>query len=106
MPFARIGEQNEGDAWMSNGVPSMLLTGLAQTRGLEIVGTERLHDALKRRGGTSLASLDQGAAADRRLGTRALARLSLAASPARGRKSGSMRSSRTYRVAVSSSLTV
>ena len=64
MPFARIGEQNEGDAWMSSGVPSMLLTGLAQTRGLDIVGTERLNDALKRRGGTSFASLDKSAAAD------------------------------------------
>ena len=64
MPFARIGEQNDGDAWMSNGVPSMLLTGLAQTRSLDIVGTERLNDALKRRGGTSFASLDKSTAAD------------------------------------------
>ena len=65
MPFARIGgEQDRDGAWMSNGVPSMLLTGLAQTRGLNIVGTERLNDALKRRGGTSLASLDKSGAAD------------------------------------------
>ena len=64
MPFARIGEQNESDAWMSSGVSSMLLTGLAQTRGLDIVGTERLNDALKRRGGTSFATLDKSAAAD------------------------------------------
>ena len=32
-------------AWLSRGVPSMLLTGLAQTRGLDIVSGQRLQES-------------------------------------------------------------
>ncbi len=74
MPFDRVGAQDPDGEWMSNGVPSMLLTGLAQTRGLDIVGTERLNDVLRQRGGTSLGLLDKSQAADvaRRAGARAV----------------------------------
>jgi eukaryotic-like serine/threonine-protein kinase len=46
-------------AWLSKGVPTMLLTGLTQTRGLHIVGAQRLHEALKQLGYENLESLDQ-----------------------------------------------
>jgi TolB-like protein/predicted Zn-dependent protease len=61
-------------AWLSKGVPTMLLTGLAQTRGLEIVSAQRLHEALKQLGHDSLESLDQAQAADvgRRAGATAV----------------------------------
>ena len=59
MTFENDGAPDKDAAWLSSGVPSMLLTGLAQTRGLNIVGAERLSEALKRRGGGSLAALDR-----------------------------------------------
>jgi serine/threonine protein kinase/tetratricopeptide (TPR) repeat protein len=61
-------------SWLSKGVPSMLLTGLAQIRGLDIVGTQRLHEALKQHGQDNLESLDKGAMADvaRRAGAGAI----------------------------------
>ncbi len=40
----------EDVAWMSRGVPNMLLTGLAQTRGLDIVSAQRLHEAIRQTG--------------------------------------------------------
>ena len=49
---------------MSRGVPNMLLTGLAQTRGLDIVSAQRLHEAIRQTGRDSLASLDQSQIAD------------------------------------------
>ena len=65
MGFEYVGGiQNQDNAWLSRGVPTMLLSGLAQTRGLDIVSSERLSEALKRRGGTSLASLDKSQAAN------------------------------------------
>ena len=54
----------EDVAWMSRGVPNMLLTGLAQTRGLDIVSAQRLHEAIRQTGRDSLASLDQSQIAD------------------------------------------
>jgi TolB-like protein len=44
-------------AWLSRGVPSMLLTGLAQTRGLEIVSGQRLQDVTRQVGASSLEGL-------------------------------------------------
>ena len=64
MNFENVGAAPADDTrWMSSGVPSMLLTGLAQTRGLEIVSAQRLHDAVKQIGG-SLESLDKSQAAE------------------------------------------
>ena len=59
MSFANLGGGPE-TAWLSQGVPSMLLTGLAQTRGLDIVSAERLHEVIRQTGQKSLESLDRG----------------------------------------------
>ena len=54
----------EDTAWLSTGIQSMLITGLAQTPGLDIVSPQRVHEALKLAGHTDLASLDRSEAAD------------------------------------------
>jgi tetratricopeptide (TPR) repeat protein len=54
----------EDTAWLSTGIQSMLLTGLAQIPGLDIVSQQRVHEALKLAGHTDLASLDRSEAAD------------------------------------------
>lgn len=38
---------NSDIAWLGRGLPSLLVTGLAQTRDLEVIGTERLADAAR-----------------------------------------------------------
>ena len=74
MHFQHAGAQDSGSAWLAGGVPSMLVTGLAQTQGLEIVSERRLLQALAQSGGASLASLDKEQAADvaRRAGAGAI----------------------------------
>ena len=69
----------EETAWMSRGVPNMLLTGLAQTRGLDIVSPQRLHEVIRQTGRDSLESLDQSQFADvaRRAGAGAIVRGSI-----------------------------
>jgi serine/threonine protein kinase/tetratricopeptide (TPR) repeat protein/TolB-like protein len=65
MRFENVGgAQSEDIRWLSDGVPSMLLTGLAQTQGLDIVSARQLLDTLKQTGGTSLAALDRSQAAE------------------------------------------
>jgi tetratricopeptide (TPR) repeat protein len=61
-------------AWLSQGVPSMLLTGLAQTRGLDIVSLPRLHEVARQMGGENLESMrrDQFAELARRAGAGAI----------------------------------
>ena len=57
MPF----DDRSGDpanAWLSSGVPSMLVTSLAQTPGLDIVGTDRLESSFRELG---LAQTDPSA---------------------------------------------
>jgi len=51
-------------AWLATGVPSMLLTGLAQVRDLDIIGPQRLHEALEQAGYRDGASLDSAQIAD------------------------------------------
>ncbi len=51
-------------AWLSKGVQSMLLTGLAQTRDLRLVSTQRLHEVVRETGTASLDSLDRAQASD------------------------------------------
>jgi tetratricopeptide (TPR) repeat protein/TolB-like protein len=53
----------EETAWLSTGVQTMLLTGLAETPGLDIVSTQRVHEALKQAGHADLLSLDRSEAA-------------------------------------------
>ncbi len=58
MPFDNMAG-TEDTAWLSKGLPSMLLTGLAQTRGLDIVSPQRLQEIVKQTGSQSLESLDR-----------------------------------------------
>ncbi len=59
-------------AWLARGLPSMLLTGLAQTPDLEVVGTERLNDAARQLGAASVDGVDRSRMAElvRRAGAR------------------------------------
>jgi TolB-like protein/tetratricopeptide (TPR) repeat protein len=61
-------------AWLSTGIPSMLLTGLAQTPGLNVVSAQHLHEALLGAGYKDFASLNRSQSADvaRRAGARAV----------------------------------
>ena len=54
----------EDTAWLSTGIQSMLLTGLAQTPGLDDVSSQRLHEALQQAGHPDVASLDRSELAD------------------------------------------
>lgn len=49
MSFENVAGSPE-TSWLSTGVPSMLLTGLAQTRGLDIISAQRVHEALEQSG--------------------------------------------------------
>jgi TolB-like protein/tRNA A-37 threonylcarbamoyl transferase component Bud32 len=59
-------------AWLNKGLPSMLVTGLAQTPDLEVVGPERLRDAARQLGASSVEALDASRTAEivRRAGAR------------------------------------
>jgi tetratricopeptide (TPR) repeat protein len=61
-------------AWLSAGVPSMLVTGLAQTHGLDIITAQRLHEAAEQAGYDDLTTLDRRQMADvaRRAGAGAI----------------------------------
>jgi serine/threonine protein kinase/tetratricopeptide (TPR) repeat protein len=74
MHFQNSGAPDASSAWLSSGVPSMLVTGLAQTRGLEIVSERRLLEALGQSGNGTLTSLDRTSAAEvaRRAGAGAI----------------------------------
>jgi tetratricopeptide (TPR) repeat protein/predicted Ser/Thr protein kinase len=56
MPFDNLAGGQDA-AWLSKGVPSMLLTGLAQTRGLDIVSGQRLQEVMRQMGTGSLETL-------------------------------------------------
>jgi non-specific serine/threonine protein kinase len=54
-------EDNTGSEeirWLSNGLPNMLLTDLAQTPGLDVVSRQRILEVLKQIGADDLESLD------------------------------------------------
>lgn len=61
--FADMTGAGEG-SWLATGIPSMLVTGLAQTPGLHVVSPQRVQEALVRAGHTDSASLKQSEAAD------------------------------------------
>ena len=63
MPFDNLAG-GQDTAWLSKGVPSMLLTGLAQTRGLEIVSGQRLNDVIRQMGAGSLETLGRNEIAE------------------------------------------
>ncbi|NNE44926.1 MAG: protein kinase, partial [Gemmatimonadetes bacterium] len=55
-------EDRTGDEeiqWLSTGVPHMLLTGLAQTPGLDLVSSQRIESILKQIGREDAARIDQ-----------------------------------------------
>jgi non-specific serine/threonine protein kinase len=72
MPFENLGGGEEG-SWLSKGVQSMLVTGLAQARGLHIVSVQRLSEVTRETSSRDLAALTRVQAADvaRRAGARA-----------------------------------
>ena len=45
--------------WLSKGLPNMLLTDLAQTPGLDVVSSQRIHEILKQIGQDDLESIDK-----------------------------------------------
>jgi tetratricopeptide (TPR) repeat protein len=49
---------SEQTAWLSGGLPSMLLTGLAQTQGLDVISTERVQEVLKQLGQEDMDVVD------------------------------------------------
>jgi serine/threonine protein kinase/tetratricopeptide (TPR) repeat protein len=57
-------------AWLARGVPSMLVTGLAQTPGLDVISNERIDDILRGLGARTLETFDrsQGLEVARRAG--------------------------------------
>ena len=50
--------------WLSTGLPNMLLTGLAQTPGLDVVSSQRIHEILRQIGQENLESIDKSLVAD------------------------------------------
>jgi tetratricopeptide (TPR) repeat protein len=50
--------------WLSTGLPSMLVTGLAQTPGLDVVSSQRIHEILKHMGQEDLENIDKSLVAD------------------------------------------
>jgi len=61
LPFENATGAPEAE-WLTTGVPNMLLTGLAQTRGLDLVGARRLREASEQ-----TEAGDTGASDERRL---------------------------------------
>ncbi len=57
MAFQTPGGAEDG-GWMMRGVPSMLVTGLAQTPGLDVVSSQRVDEILKQMGVSDLAALE------------------------------------------------
>ncbi|MGE0815562.1 MAG: protein kinase [Vicinamibacterales bacterium] len=71
LPFEVMGGDADA-AWLGKGLPSMLITGLAQTPDIEVIGNERLGDAARQLGAAGLDAVDRGRLADlaRRSGAR------------------------------------
>ena len=59
-------------SWLGKGLPSMLITGLAQTPDIEVVGNERLGDAARQIGASTLDGVERSKLAElaRRAGAR------------------------------------
>ena len=50
--------------WLSKGLPNMLVTDLAQTPGLDVVSSQRIHEILKQVGQENLESIDKSVVAE------------------------------------------
>ena len=95
MPFDNLAG-GQDTAWLSNGVPSMLLTGLAQTHGLDIVSGQRLQEVVRQMGAGSLETLGRNDIAEvaQRAGAGAIVVGGISKA---GSKSASTRSSKIWR---------
>ncbi len=58
MPFDAAGASEE-TRWLSRGVPDMLVTGLAQTPGLDVISSQRLREVARQVGPGELEALDK-----------------------------------------------
>jgi len=58
MPFDAAGASEE-TRWLSRGVPDMLVTGLAQTPGLDVISSQRLREVARQVGPVELEALDK-----------------------------------------------
>jgi tetratricopeptide (TPR) repeat protein/tRNA A-37 threonylcarbamoyl transferase component Bud32 len=58
------GEDDEEIRWLSRGLPNMLLTDLAQTPGLDVVSSQRIHEILKDVGQENVDAIDKSLVAD------------------------------------------
>jgi len=63
MPFENATGAPEAD-WLTTGVPQMLLTGLSQTRGLDLVSARRLQEAIEQAGADGAGMTDRTRAAE------------------------------------------
>ncbi len=63
MPFDTM-RTGPDDAWLSTGIQGMLLTGLAQMPGLDVISTQRLYEVARDAGAPSLDALDRTRMAD------------------------------------------
>jgi tetratricopeptide (TPR) repeat protein/tRNA A-37 threonylcarbamoyl transferase component Bud32 len=50
--------------WLSKGLPDMLLTGLAQTPGLDVVSSQRIYEVLKEIGQENVEAIDKSLVAE------------------------------------------
>ena len=50
--------------WLSTGLPDMLLTGLAQTPGLDVVSSQRIHEILREVGQENVDAIDKSLIAE------------------------------------------
>ena len=50
--------------WLAKGLPNMLLTDLAQTPGLDVVSSQRIHEILRQIGQDNLESIDKSVVAE------------------------------------------
>lgn len=73
MTFDNASGNNEV-AWLARGMPNLLTTGLAQIEGLDVVGAQRLQDAVRELGDASASSApkDQARIAGQRVGATAI----------------------------------
>ena len=58
------GEDDEEIRWLSQGLPNMLLTDLAQTPGLDVVSSQRIHEILEDVGQENVDAIDKSVIAD------------------------------------------
>jgi tetratricopeptide (TPR) repeat protein len=73
MPFENLSGSEETQ-WLSQGIPNLLLTGLGQIPGLDVVGSQRLREILNQMGGGELKAINKGRALEvaRRAGAGAI----------------------------------